>query len=132
MTSYNYSKLDQPGVLRSIFHPRMETDPSPPPNNAVDVDIPVDEGIQVHARFHLAAKEDPNILFFHGNGEIVSDYDEIGPYYNKYGMNLLAVDYSVAEKGPFPFSDGILTATLLADQVYCNYRMSLSFHSIRT
>ena len=93
MTSYNYSKLDQPGVLRSIFHPRMETDPSPPPNNAVDVDIPVDEGIQVHARFHLAAEEDPNILFFHGNGEIVSDYDGIGPYYSKYGMNFLAVDY---------------------------------------
>ena len=93
MTSSNYSKLDQPGVLQSIFHPRMETNPTPPPHNAVDVDIPVDGEIQVHARFHLAAEEDPNILFFHGNGEIVSDYDEIGHYYSKYGMNFLAVDY---------------------------------------
>ena len=93
MTSYDYSKLDQPGVLQTIFHPRQETSPAPPPHNAVDVDIAVDEGIQVHARFHLASKEDPNILFFHGNGEIVSDYDEIGPYYNKHGMNFLAVDY---------------------------------------
>jgi pimeloyl-ACP methyl ester carboxylesterase len=82
MTSYDYSKLDQPGVLQTIFHPRQETPPAPPPHNAVDVDIAVDEGIQVHARFHLASNEDPNILFFHGNGEIVSDYDEIGPYYN--------------------------------------------------
>jgi alpha-beta hydrolase superfamily lysophospholipase len=93
MTSYDYSKLDQPGVLQTIFHPRQETPPAPPPHNAVDVDIAVDEGIQVHARFHLASNEDPNILFFHGNGEIVSDYDEIGPYYNKQGMNFLAVDY---------------------------------------
>ena len=93
ISSYDYSKLDQPGVLRSIFHPRMEMGIVPPPNNAVDVDIPVDEDIQVHARFHLAAEEDPSILFFHGNGEIVSDYDEIGPYYSKHGMNFLAVDY---------------------------------------
>jgi hypothetical protein len=93
MTSYDYSKLDQPGVLQAIFHPRRDGLPAPPPHNAVDVDIPVDEGIQVHARFHLASKEDPNILFFHGNGEIVSDYDEISPYYNKHGMNFLAVDY---------------------------------------
>jgi pimeloyl-ACP methyl ester carboxylesterase len=47
----------------------------------------------VHARFHLTGQEKPNILFFHGNGEIVSDYDDIGPFYTKYGMNFLAVDY---------------------------------------
>jgi len=93
MTSYNYSKLDQPGVLQTIFHPRQEALPAHPPHNAVDVNIPVDEGVQVHAKFHLASKEDPNILFFHGNGEIVNDYDDIGPFYSKYGMNFLAVDY---------------------------------------
>jgi pimeloyl-ACP methyl ester carboxylesterase len=47
----------------------------------------------VHARFHLAGKEHPNILFFHGNGEIVSDYDAIGPFYTKFGMNFLVADY---------------------------------------
>jgi pimeloyl-ACP methyl ester carboxylesterase len=93
MTFYNYNKLDQPEVLQAIFHPRQEILPAPPPENAVDVDIPVDDGIHIHARFHLASKEDPNILFFHGNGEIVSDYDDIGPFYSKYGMNFLAVDY---------------------------------------
>ena len=91
--SHDYSKLDQPGVLQAIFHPRMEALPAKPPQSAVEVGIPVDEGIRLHARFHLASKEDPNILFFHGNGEIVSDYDEIGPFYSKYGMNFLAVDY---------------------------------------
>ena len=92
-TSFDYSKLDQPGVVQTIFYPRQETIPAPPQYNAVDLDIPVEDKIRIHARFHLVSKEAPNILFFHGNGEIVSDYDEIGAYYNKYAMNFLAVDY---------------------------------------
>jgi pimeloyl-ACP methyl ester carboxylesterase len=91
--NYNYSKLDQPEVLQIIFHPQPETHTSPPPGNAVDCPITVAEGIRVHARFYLAGREEPNILFFHGNGEIVSDYDVIAPFYTKLGMNILAVDY---------------------------------------
>jgi len=92
-TPYDYSKLDQPEVVQTIFYPRQETFPAPTTHNAVDLDIQVDEDNRIHAKFHLASGEDPNILFFHGNGEIVGDYDEIGSYYNKYGMNFLAVDY---------------------------------------
>jgi len=91
--SYDYSKLDQPEVLRILFDPRRDTGLAVASDNSIDLDIRVDKDVQVHARFYLASSEDPNILFFHGNGEIVSDYDEIGPYYNKYGMNFLAVDY---------------------------------------
>ncbi|MDH3996626.1 MAG: alpha/beta hydrolase, partial [Desulfobulbaceae bacterium] len=90
---YDYSKLDQTEVLQIIFHPRRDAHPGPPPDNVVDNIITVDEGIGVHTRFHLAGQQEPNILFFHGNGEIVSDYDTIGPYYTKFGMNFLAVDY---------------------------------------
>jgi len=92
-TSYDYSKLDQPEVLRILFHPRRETGKAHTPPNAVDNGITVDEGVRIHTRFHLSGKEEPNILFFHGNGEIVSDYDTIGPYYTKAGMNFLAADY---------------------------------------
>jgi pimeloyl-ACP methyl ester carboxylesterase len=91
--SYNYNKLDQPEVLQTIFHPRRESYPASPPANAVDMEIPVAEGVLLHGRFYLASNEEPNILFFHGNGEIVSDYDTIGPYYTKHGINFLAVDY---------------------------------------
>jgi fermentation-respiration switch protein FrsA (DUF1100 family) len=35
----------------------------------------------------------PCILFFHGNGEIVADYDDLGPLYNRLGLNFLAVGY---------------------------------------
>ncbi len=91
--TYNYSKLDQPEVLQKLFHPRRETGNVSSPPHVVENDITVAEGVRVHARFHLAGKEEPNILFFHGNGEIVSDYDAIGPHYTKCGMNFLAVDY---------------------------------------
>jgi fermentation-respiration switch protein FrsA (DUF1100 family) len=55
--------------------------------------IPVEENIAVGGRFHVAQRSAPNLLFFHGNGEIVADYDEMGPLYNRMGINFLAVDY---------------------------------------
>jgi alpha-beta hydrolase superfamily lysophospholipase len=89
---FGYAKLDQPEVLDVIFHPRQVHD-SQPPAGAVDHDVVVEEGIRVGARFHMAGMGDPNILFFHGNGEIVADYDSIGPMYTEHGLSLLIVDY---------------------------------------
>ncbi|MCK4389317.1 MAG: alpha/beta hydrolase [Desulfobacterales bacterium] len=89
---FSYGKLDQPGVIQFLFHPRKEVDSEPPPGT-IDYEIIVEEGVGIGARFHMAAVEDPNILFFHGNGEIVSDYNSIGPMYNEHGLSLLAVDY---------------------------------------
>ena len=60
---------------------------------AVTHAIPVEDSISIDSRFHLAKPEEPHILFFHGNGEIAADYDDIGPLYTKHGLNLLAVDY---------------------------------------
>jgi pimeloyl-ACP methyl ester carboxylesterase len=89
----DYSKLDQPEVLKFIFHPRKEILSVPLPPNTINHGIAIDEGIRLHSRIHLAGKNDPNILFFHGNGEIVSDYDLIGPLYGKFAMNFMVVDY---------------------------------------
>lgn len=89
---FGYAKLDQRGVVQVLFHPRKESDSTPPPG-AIDYDIPVEEGVRVGARFHVADTAAPNIVFFHGNGEIVSDYDSIGPLYNEHNLSLLAVDY---------------------------------------
>jgi len=41
----------------------------------------------------LADPRAANILFFHGNGEIVEDYDPVGPVFNRFGLSFLAVDY---------------------------------------
>ena len=60
---------------------------------AQDLWIPVDDGLALNARLHKAAPEAPTLLFFHGNGEIVADYDEIGQAYAQAGINFLGVDY---------------------------------------
>lgn len=47
----------------------------------------------IGCRFYINTPDSPNILYFHGNGEITADYDEIGPLYNHAGLNLLVADY---------------------------------------
>ena len=88
----DYTKLDRPEVLATLFHPRPEF-PGARPERARDIDIPVADKVTIGARWHFAGADSPNLLFFHGNGEIVADYDELGPLYNAMGINLLAVDY---------------------------------------
>ena len=84
--------LDRPEVLFHLFHPRPEADGAYR-GPAQDLMIPVAPETAVGARFHVQAAANPNLLFFHGNGEIVADYDELGLIYNARGINLLAVDY---------------------------------------
>jgi fermentation-respiration switch protein FrsA (DUF1100 family) len=92
--SYNdFSHLDKPEILMYLFHPRPEYEPVEKPSTAIDVMIPVDNSIVVAGRFHMTDASAPNILFFHGNGEIVSDYDDLGPLFNNMGINFLAADY---------------------------------------
>jgi len=89
----DYSHLDRPEVLTRLFHPRPEYGSNGKPANAIDLLIPVEHDIVLGGRFHMIEKSAPNILFFHGNGEIVADYDELGPLYNRMGMNFLPIDY---------------------------------------
>jgi len=85
--------LDRPEILNFLFYPRREGGFPKPAGAACDVQIPVDEHVTVGARFHHAQTAAPTVLFFHGNGEIVADYDEIGPFYIRKGINFLPVDY---------------------------------------
>ncbi len=89
---FDYSALDRPEISLRIFHPRPEWRLFATAH-ANDISIPVDDQIVIGARFHVVSREAPNILFFHGNGEIVADYDDLGPVYNRTGINFLPVDY---------------------------------------
>ena len=101
ISTIDYSTLDRPEVLMFLFHPRPEPAVSPFQTaqsesrtaEQKDIMIPVQEDIAIGARFHMAEKSGGNLLFFHGNGEIVADYDELGAVYNQMAINLLAVDY---------------------------------------
>ncbi len=87
----NYSEIDQPSVLSYIFYPRE--DHSPCPGYAFDASVPVDDDVSIVCRFYKGNDGWPWIIYFHGNGEVVSDYDEIAPFYFKYKLNLAVADY---------------------------------------
>jgi fermentation-respiration switch protein FrsA (DUF1100 family) len=93
ISNIDYSYLDRPEILMSLFHPRPEWGTPDRETPAQEVLIPVEKDVVVGARFHMKEKLDPNILFFHGNGEIAADYDEMGPLYNRMNINFLPVDY---------------------------------------
>ena len=88
-----YAALDRTEVLAFLFHPRKEPAGHATAGSTRDVLIPVADDVAVGGRFHMAHPGGPNILFFHGNGEIVADYDDLGPVYNQMGLNFLPVDY---------------------------------------
>lgn len=104
-----YTKLDQPETLATIFHPE-KCPKTPLPENAQDIAVDVAIDVVIGCRFYIHEKSSPNILFFHGNGEKVCDYDEIGPMYNAAGMNFLVVDY----RG-YGWSNGTPTVTNMVE-----------------
>jgi alpha-beta hydrolase superfamily lysophospholipase len=109
----DYAILDQPDVSRVLFHPRRDVQYRTIPLRVRSLTIPVAEGISVSGRLYRANADGPVILFFHGNGEIASDYDGISPLFTSRGLNLLVVDY----RG-YGSSDGQPTASnLLADAI---------------
>ncbi len=89
----DYSAMDRPEVLMFLFHPRKTNGPMDGGGRFQELLIPVDGDIQVGARFYMAHAKAPTILFFHGNGEIASDYDDIGPMFNQQGINFVVADY---------------------------------------
>ena len=93
ISSIDYSILDRPEILMYLFHPRPEFGQPESASAHTDIMIPVDAEVAVGARLHPAGKSACNILFFHGNGEIVADYDEFGRMMNQMEINFLAVDY---------------------------------------
>lgn len=93
ISKIDYSGLDRPDILTFLFHPRPEWGDPGSGDRGEDLLIPVEMDAVVGARFHMEEESAPNILFFHGNGEIVADYDELGSAYNRIGINFLPVDY---------------------------------------
>jgi len=87
----DYALLDRRGLARGLFYPRRDT--SSPPRGALDHRVDVADGVQVACRFYASDRSHPSLLFFHGNGEIASDYDMIAPAYHEIGANLFVADY---------------------------------------
>lgn len=98
-----------------MFYPRIDW--VPPPPGASDYSISVGEDVSISCRFFICSKESSSILYFHGNGEVVSDYSWTAPLYNREGINLFVADYrGYGSSTGFPtFSDMIKDAHMVFD-----------------
>jgi hypothetical protein len=86
------SFLDIPIITSMVFHPRKsfyrtEND------EQISLCFQVDKSVKVCGIFYVSSKDAPTILFFHGNGEIAEDYQDLAPIYRTRGINFLVVDY---------------------------------------
>ena len=84
-----------------IFHPRKAYQQMGKNDHLIEVE----KGINVGARFHLNNPAAPTILFFHGNGEIAPEYDDIAQMYKQQNINFIIADF----RG-YGFSNGTPTA----------------------
>jgi pimeloyl-ACP methyl ester carboxylesterase len=84
------SIFDSDAFNRALFFPR--DDASDPPPGAVDhfADI---AGARLHVRCHAAAGARCTIVLFHGNGEVVADYDDSADRFAAIGAALAVAEY---------------------------------------
>ncbi|MGD1152404.1 MAG: alpha/beta hydrolase [Syntrophales bacterium] len=93
ISKVDYSSFDSPMISASLFYPRPEWGACADDETVESIVIPVEKDVVIGARLHMAGAAAATILFFHGNGEIVADYDDLGIVYTDMGINFLPVDY---------------------------------------
>lgn len=90
-TPVDYGLLDRMELQIPLFYPRP--DRSPAPAGATDLLLEVAPGVSLGARWYRTGADVPTLLYFHGNGEVVGDHDDIAPLYHRIGVDLFVVDY---------------------------------------
>ncbi|MBN1690760.1 MAG: alpha/beta hydrolase [Dehalococcoidia bacterium] len=99
----DFEFLDHPALVGFIFCPRPDQFIYPDTDHSSSFSLPVDGGVSISCRFYLGDKGYPNILYFHGNGELASEYGEVGDLYNRAGVNLFVADYrGYGSSGGYP------------------------------
>jgi alpha-beta hydrolase superfamily lysophospholipase len=116
------SFLDRPEILQTIFpvaySPFYSIDDSQSSLTEADrYAIEVEPGIKINCAFWASGKENPSLLYFHGNGETAAGYGWLAPYYNLRGMNLFVADY----RG-YGSSDGKPTISNMIDDSHALFK----------
>jgi alpha-beta hydrolase superfamily lysophospholipase len=85
------SIFDRDEFNGALFFPRADT--TPPPAGATDLMVEVEPGVRVHVRLHRADAARCTLLLFHGNGEVVADYDDAADRFARAGAALAVADF---------------------------------------
>lgn len=83
-------KTDDAAITRILFHPREED------RGYVPSGIPTltaSGNARIGGYLHLHPTSDSLLLFFHGNGEIAADYDDIEAFFTACGISFWVVDF---------------------------------------
>ncbi len=86
-----YAVVEGTEAAHRGFFPTLRR--SPLPAGATDLRVPAAPGVEIGCRFHPGRPDGGNLLFFHGNGETVYDYDDIARLFTDLGLNLFLADY---------------------------------------
>ena len=109
------SFLDRPEILEVIFpvvySPFLPYDDvQPHPFGACTYSIEIERDIKIDCGFWVSSKDSPSLLYFHGNGETVVDYEWVAPLYNQRRINLFVADYrGYGSSGGKPTVSNMLT-----------------------
>jgi uncharacterized protein len=117
----HYELIDNSVLLRYLFYPRRQH--SKPREGSFDLSVPIEATVDIVCRAYPAAADGPWIIYFHGNGEVVSDYDGIAPLYQNRRLNLLVVDYRGygASGGTPTFGDLVADARRIFEHLTVNF-----------
>jgi fermentation-respiration switch protein FrsA (DUF1100 family) len=85
------SIFDHPAVSANLFYPRPDF--TPPERGMRDLMVEVEPGVRLHARMHEAQGAVAHVVLFHGNGEVVSDYDDAARAFAEAGAALTVIDF---------------------------------------
>jgi pimeloyl-ACP methyl ester carboxylesterase len=83
-------KPDDTIISRILFHPREEARGYVPQGIRT---VTVSGNAEIGGYLHLHPTNDTLLLFFHGNGEIAAEYDDISSYFTGCGVSFWSVDY---------------------------------------
>ena len=83
------SIFDRDDFTAALFFPRRDASP---PRGASELFVDV-AGARLHVRCHEAPAARCTLLLFHGNGEVVADYDASAARFAACGAALAVVDY---------------------------------------
>jgi hypothetical protein len=84
------SLFDQPLFNERLFFPQPIRTPCPEGAEDLHVAVP---GAVLHIRWHHCDRARFTLLLFHGNGEVVGDYDALAPNMAACGASLAVADY---------------------------------------
>jgi hypothetical protein len=109
----DYSKIDRPEINSVLFYPHQNTADVIENKFIKEIVIPLTGGGNISSIWSEAKNSRGTILFFHGNGELASEYVDIASIFLQTGISLICVDYRGYGK-----SSGYPTITSMIDDAH--------------